>query len=312
MDYMRDEKQYSNSTQNQALKAVKSFFDANKLQFKIKPLRRRRISGGVLRITTDQIREVYDYAMGIEWTTLRNRALYMLLKDSGLRISDCSALDVEQYRNARDVEIRGIPFKVFEPFATVKTGDLAHTILGPESTKVLDKLIGERVSGPIFLDGKGNRWRAPAMGTHFRRVKEYVLGGKLRISAHSFRKYNTTILESAGMPSEWIKLLQGKKAYVYSRPQDGPELLEAYAQAYDKLRIFPHAHLDQEVENLREQVIRQDRTLHQFSDIVTEIQDKMTLYAPLIDDLIQANKEGTQLQNLDERLKELQVKPVKE
>ena len=254
MDYMRDEKQYSNSTQNQALKAVKSFFDANKLHFKIKPLRRRRISGGVLRITGEQIREVYDYAMGIEWTTLRNRALYMILKDSGLRISDAANLDVEQYHQARDVEIRGVPFKVFEPFPTVKTGDLAHTILGPESIKVLDKLIGERVSGPIFLDGKGCRWRAPAMSTHFRRVKKYALGGKLRISAHSYRKYNTTTLESAGMPLEWIKILQGKKAYVYSRPQDGPELVEAYAKAYDKLRIFPHEHLDQEVRSLREEL----------------------------------------------------------
>ena len=254
MDLMRDEHGYSNSTQNQLLKSVKSFFDANKVQFDAKPLRRRRISNGVLRVTNERIKEIYMYAMGQGITKFRNRSLYTFLKESGLRVSDASNLDVEDYHCARPVEIRGVPFKVFQPFTTQKTGDLAHVIIGEEAIADMDKYLGDRTTGPIFLDDEGKRWSPRAMSAHFQRARKYALDDKVRVSAHSFRKFHTTILEGNGVPPEWVKLLQGKKAYVYSRPQDGPELLEAYANAYDHLRIFTYNQKEEEIQTLQKTV----------------------------------------------------------
>jgi len=256
MDIMEGEG-YSNSTQNMMLKAVKSFFDANRLDFEITDLRRRRISKGSKGIKADQIRTIITYSMGRSNTRLRNRAMCYLLKDSGLRISDCSLMDIEQYNKARDVKHGGVTFKVFDPFETKKTKDLAYTILGPEATEVLDQLIGDRVAGPIFLDTTGKRWSTGAITAHFCRVRDYALKKDGRkISAHSFRKFNMVMLQSAGIPTGWIRTLQGKAKGEYEVPEDMGELEPAYFNAYDKLRIHPHARLDAEVEGLRTELER--------------------------------------------------------
>ena len=230
--------------------------------------RKRRISNGVQRITKEDIHKVYLYNLGRGPTLkARNKALYMLLKDSGLRVSDASNLNVEDYHAARNVEVGGVNFKVFKPFATLKTGDLAHTILGPESTTHLDKYIGTRTTGPLFTDTQGQRWKSPAMTTHIMNSRRDALGDGIRVSAHSFRKYFVTTLEGAGLPADWIRILQGKAQYVYSRPQDGPELLEAYARAYDHLRILPSQHLEGQVRSLSDEVKGLRQLVQDFTNI---------------------------------------------
>ena len=249
---------YSNSTMNIFLKALKFFMVANKQPFSLKDLRKRKISNGVKRASLEDAREIYMYGMGAGVTKHRNRALLCFLKETGLRVSDASALDVKDYHEAKRVEANGRIFKVFKPFKTQKTGDLAHPIIGSEAIDALDKYIGGRIVGPLFLSDEGERWSAQAMSAHVLRQKKYALGDKTRISAHSFRKLHRTLLEGAGVPVEWVKILQGKKSDVYSRPQDGPELLEAYAKAYPTLCIFETANgqkisdLEKTVEELRQ------------------------------------------------------------
>jgi len=305
MDHMRDVGGYSGSTQNQTLKAVASFFDANKLDFPTKELRRRRVSDGVLRIAGEGINEIYMYAMGQGWTKTRNRALYMFLKDSGVRISDASALNVENYLDARTEEVGGVSFKVFKPFKTKKTGDLAHIIIGPEATAHIDKMLNGRTDGPLFYDDEGKRWSARAMSVHICNTRKYALGDRVRVSAHSFRKFHTTTLEGAGVPLEWVKLLEGKSAYVYSRPQDGPELLNAYAKAYDALRILgggrPGA---EEVEELRataagqaDQIMNQAKTMEWLINQVADL--RIAVEHPERAQEIAAAKHGAEREQLE-------------
>lgn len=278
MDHMQSQG-LSNSTQNMFLKAMNSFFEANKLPFNSKSLRKRRISNGVQRITKTDIHALYLYALGRgPALKARNKALYMFLKDSGLRVSDASNMDVEDYLGARIVEVGGVPFRVFKPFSTLKTGDLAHTILGPESTSHIDKMIGDRTSGPLFTDTQGRRWKGPAMTTHVMNSRRSALGNSIRVSAHSFRKFFVTTLEGAGLPGDWIRILQGKAQYVYSRPQDDDTLLNAYAAAYDNLRILPSSHLTTEVQNLRQRIaeleeLDQERVDEMRNEVLTMINE---------------------------------------
>ena len=230
---------YSNNTALMVVKAVTLFFEANEISFKIrKDDKPSIISQGSRLILKNQIREFMDF-VGAHYPK-RNRALIYLLKDSGLRVSDISSLNVEDYLNAREVKNEyGERFKIFEPFKTQKTGHYSYCIIGPESVETLDNYLGNRKTGPLFLgrEGKGKltRLSADALTALFLRMGKELENGN-KITAHSFRKFHRTQL-SAKMNDEWIKLLQGKSADVYVQPYENGQLFEAYIKAYDQLRI---------------------------------------------------------------------------
>jgi len=248
MKEMRDSGR-SASTCRMAYKAVSSFFKAQGIRFKIgsRELPRGQYNGQ-RRIKRDQIAKLYD-VVGPEFR-LRNRALIMFLKDSGLRISDAAKLNVSDYLNARTIVHEGEKFKVFEPFETVKSRVYAYIHIGPEAVNAIDEYLEERKpepDEPLFTMRDGRRFTTGALSNVFFRLTRKLGKEGQRISAHSFRKFHTTELE-AKMNSSWIAKLQGKSLergwVAYSKPEgDGREidqnmLTEAYIKAYDDaLRI---------------------------------------------------------------------------
>lgn len=68
----------------------------------------------------------------------------------------------------------------------------------------------------------------------------------------------------------------------------------------------------QRIEELTDRLRQRDENYIQVTKTMIDIQDKMSKYSPLIDDLITANEQGKQIPNLDQRLKALLVKPVEE
>ncbi len=225
---------------SQVGKAVNSFFKAQNLPFM---LRRgdypKGIGPGRRIINREQIAKIFDQ-VGAEFR-LRNRALIMVLKDSGLRISDVVALDVEAYREAQTVkDENGEVFKVLDPLMTKKAKVAAFVHLGPESVKAVDDYLKDRTEGPLFVDRFGKRMGITATSIQFDRLCKGL--GVSRIGAHSFRKFHFTGLETAGMPQNWIKLLEGKNLGqsigAYSHPEENGELTRSYMKAYPKLRVF--------------------------------------------------------------------------
>jgi len=116
--------------------------------------------------------------------------------------------------------------------------------------------------------------------------------GSRKISGHSLRKFHRTRLEGAGMPEGWVKRLQGKKASVYSHPEETGELTEKYVDCYHALRIFGEQastqqmaeqateieRLRQENEGLREQMARQESDLRRdFEAFTSEIRRYLEL-----------------------------------
>lgn len=234
-DYLKslEDQGLSASTCNLVLKSVASFFAANKLEFKTRGLRRRGIYNGSRRVKKDEILEIYRYCQ--RDMKLRNRSLVMTAKDSGLGASDLSQLNVEQFLTAREIKSGGDRFRAFKPFKTAKTGGLAHTILGSESVEEIEKYIGDRRSGPLFLDGNGNRMSPAGIIQQFQRLKRAVDGDRGGVSGHSMRKFFVTMMEE-GMPENWVKLIVGKRVGPYGQPQD--ELVDSYVENYDLIRIF--------------------------------------------------------------------------
>jgi len=257
-DYMKalEGRGLSTSTCNQVLKAAASFFAANKLGFDAGGLRRRGIHSGSRRVRKNEILEIYRYCQRV--MKQRNRALVMTAKDSGLRASDLSQLNVEQFLSAKEIKHNDEKYRVFRPFRTAKTGDLAHTVLGPESVEEIERYIGDRRRGPIFLDSGGKRLSPDGVISQFLRLSRAVEGSRIGVSAHSMRKFFITSMEE-GVPENWVKLLVGKSVGPYSQPQD--KLADAYIANYGLLRIFEAATTTAEVTALRAEVAELRQTI---------------------------------------------------
>ena len=237
------------STCRMAYKAMSSFFEAQGLHFslKTKDLPRGQYNGQ-RRVKRDQILRCYDLVGNVH--RLRNRALIMFLKDSGLRISDVAGLDIEHYLKARIVYDNGEAFKVFEPYETKKTGHYAHIHIGPEAVEDMEKYLRLRndpkMDEPLFLMRGKRRFNVGALSNVFYRLAQRLGDEGYRISAHSFRKYHTTELE-VKMNSSWIAKLQGKSIGGSWGPYSTPEgyndrlepekLTKGYINAYDTLRV---------------------------------------------------------------------------
>ena len=235
---------YSASTCNQTGKAVSSFFDSMdmELRLKKKDMPKGESKGQVL-ISAPQILKIYERMVFAY--RLRNRAILLSLKDSGLRVSDLSMMNYNHWLQAKTIlNEHAETFKVFDPEHTKKMKVIAYVHLGPESVMAIDKYIEDRQErdeilteeSPLFIGQDGERITRNALTCIFlRQAKKLKFK---RISAHSFRKFHTTILEEAGMPENWIKKLQGKVASVYSQPEETGKLTERYLACYDALRVL--------------------------------------------------------------------------
>ena len=254
MSEMR-EKGYAAATCRNAAKAVSSFFESQGMPLNLRAKDKPKGAGNGSRLAlADQIHAMWDYAP--TRSKLKTRAILLFLKDSGLRISDVAALDVGDYLEAKRVDQNGDTFMVFFAFETVKMKIPAFIHVGPEAVQAVDKYLEERPDAkpqdPLFMNERGDRYFPANIGQLIERLGSR--NGMKRLTAHSLRKFHTTMLESGGLHSNWVKKLQGKAVTgsmgPYSLPEESGELTPAYIKAYERLRIFNRAPMSKEAREL--------------------------------------------------------------
>lgn len=240
----------ASKTCRQMAKAVTSFFETFDMEFKVKAKDKPQgSSNGQYGVSQAQCREAIKH--GGRENPYRNVAVFMFLKDAGIRRGDLGGLKVQDYREAIrvDGDAQDEKFLVFREKITKKEGIVASIRVGPETVEAVDRYLEVEHPGcgpddPLFM-GRAKRHGAAgplsggAAGLIVKRMLRLGLGpDAYKRSAHSLRKYHKTRLEAGGMPEQWVKILQGKKADVYSKPEPR-ELTERYVKAYDQLRIHP-------------------------------------------------------------------------
>jgi integrase len=324
IDYLRElEKEgVAAGTIGNVATAISMFFKVNKCKgFELPPEEiPKGDSYGQRMATKDMIRRAYDRT-GHEFK-LRNQAMLMFAKDSGLRIGDMAFLTVRDYlaledltgqtfeymKDGKAVEVKGDSFKrSIRPILTQKKKINAFVHIGPEATEALDAYIEERrqMSGqrypvyhgrapagtprimmrraPVFDEeqalflGRGGRpLSKDALGQQFERLFD----AHDKVSAHSLRKFHWTMLESAGLPTNWIKKLEGKKIVgsvgAYSRPEemvnsDGKNLTDRYVECYLALQVFGEPTVDQR------RMAALEEALAETKKIVSELSDQVRI-----------------------------------
>lgn len=262
---------YSTGTSVIIASAVRSFMTANGLAFPLTPKDLPKVNNDGSRVVLiDEIKQLWD-VVGNELKE-RNRALLMVLKDTGLRVSDIVQFTCEMYNNSKIINTEQGQFREFK-FITKKTSEPAYVHLGPESCEAIDLYLGERKNGPLFLDRSDQPMTDTALTMLIRRTASR-LEGMESISAHSFRKTHRTLLE-ARIPESYVKKLQGKSTDPYIRPEETGELTNAYIENYDVLRVFTEK---KELEKVKQELSKyQGKTIstqNEIDDIKAEM-DRM-------------------------------------
>ncbi len=124
-------------------------------------------------------------------------ALICLLLLNGLRISEALGLDVEDYKHG-DPPILHLHRK---------GGWEQNVAISPRTAHALDRLIGRRRSGPIFLGRKGGRLTHRCMMSIFDALTGPL--GLNRITPHSLRRTFATLSREAGVPDQDIMAAGG-------------------------------------------------------------------------------------------------------
>lgn len=283
---------YKGGTVKTIYNSVRLFLRSCNLPFELDRYEMPRVvHEGTNMIMVKQLRRLHD-TVGSEMRE-RNRAMIMLDKDAGLRISDLVALSVEDYLVSElRVDRRKRRFRIFIPKVTEKTGDLSHIIIGEEAIRAVEDYLAleGRTRGPLFLSRidpiidetaeeteKARRWHhkrkivgyeeperleAKTASQVFIRLREN-LSAPRKISAHSLRKFHYNTLLVSGMPVDYIRFLEGKSYSEYARPiENREEIIAMYMEAYDRLTVLEDGEVTHEaMEEMQKRLEDQQRTI---------------------------------------------------
>jgi len=270
MEYLVNTQGLKWCTAKNALIALKGFFKANKLTFD-PDIQIIDDSQEIPNISSEQFREILN-ASG----SFRNKACYLLIRDTGLRVGDATALPIRVVRAVLDNPEKEYHTFEWKQEKTKKSKKIhkANPVLGPETSAALRKWDDYRVNtlkisakdsdilfctvisktAHVDKNGrnvpgakKGEKLSKASMGTLFRQdVKKAGLkplpGGTKTPSIHSLRKYNWTQLLYAGVPQNWLEKMQGRTGLgtggIYTKPNP-EQLIEMFKRGYSELCGLP-------------------------------------------------------------------------
>ena len=243
--------------------AVRSFFSCNGLRLNMNrgDAPNNHSSEGSSVPTPEGIRRVLNSCEYI-----RDRAIVLFLKDSGLRASDLPGL---KWEDLKPYGAKGfIGFKV----VTVKEGVLARGFVGPETAPVLMLYKKKRMEGTRRLPPEDNIEKHPvfALMSHGdQAMKGIVISARLShifelagmrekdVSGHGLRKFWEQNVHAK--KESYVKQLNGRALKKSEKAYDWltrKELFEIYRENYGNLRVLTKT-IAKEVKELEERLRRE-------------------------------------------------------
>lgn len=142
--------------------------------------------------------QVADLISGAEKLGMRESALVMLLAFNGLRIGETCAANVE------DLFQRG--FALVLDLPKRKGGKSGEAVLSQPLAFALTEYLGERTSGPLFLNNEGNRLTRTNAQRILDRAARSIRGQHPKVTPHVLRHSWCTIAAELGVDLFQIQL----------------------------------------------------------------------------------------------------------
>jgi site-specific recombinase XerD len=168
----------------------------------------------------------------------RSAALVSLLVYNGLRIAEVLGCDVEHFSHQRGHRV----LRITRKGGKASTEPLAAVVL-----HALELYVGERTSGPIFLNADGTERLAYSTSyALIRRLARHAgIAGAARISPHSLRHSFATELLGNGVPLQDVQDAMGhadpRTTRAYDRSRHNLDRHPTYTMAAQLHRAAPHA-----------------------------------------------------------------------
>jgi len=250
------------------LSAIRSFFKAQNLPLHLNRDDQPQISNLKAKGTPPKkdVRAIVECA-----ENLRDRALILFLKDTGLRASDVSTLLWKDLKNV------GEGFQGFK-IETVKKVVVARGFIGSETIETLERYKQQRLKGsqyvkpetdienhPLFAPlpesgyFKGGRQQltANAIG-HAVHNAVVIAGFDGKYSGHSLRKFWEQTMRADR--EAYLKQLNGRKLSAEERAyywRTEEQLLELYKENFDNLRVLGSMIKHSEIDAIVEQRVKE-------------------------------------------------------
>ena len=231
----------SRSRAEMYLKALRSFMNSMGLpSVKVNGLEK------VVSAQQDTATKAHIKLMMENTTNPRNRAVIMVCKDTGLRISDIAELKIKYFTKALENGDAYCNWKMI----TLKEKIPAYPVVGHESLKYIREWLRIREKmgfpndpdSPLFCKMKLENGEVIAVNSDSiaNTIRKITQNAEIpEITAHSLRRFHTSNLASQNMNQNYIKLLQGKSlGKADSSYYDPSKLIEMYPKFYHILSVF--------------------------------------------------------------------------
>jgi integrase/recombinase XerD len=218
IDDMQTKEKLAPSTINKRIAAIKTYWNylvqAKKSKLDpTQPIRVKRISSlwqPPRWLTRNQQAKLLHQVRKEKnpWKRARNLAMVQMMLQSGLRVSEVAALDVEDVdRNRKTVTIR-----------SGKAGKDRIVLMNPDLTRAVEEWFEQRGddAGPLFLSERGHT-RLTRQGIHHLVRKYLDQLGLTDYSAHSLRHSFCRNLIDAGQPLQVVAQLAGHESLETTR-----------------------------------------------------------------------------------------------
>jgi len=245
-------------------------------------------------LTKEQLRMILSKA------TQRDRVIFLLMAESGLRANTATILKYWQIRE--DYEKGTIPMRILTPSATLKdhVGD-RWSFIGEDGVKALKEYLEPRL--PLKNDDyvfasekpgrvKGKQFTEASLSTKFRRITQHLkmekgspYGKPGHFRMHGLRKYFRNNMKAEESLREfWMGHSLGVDAHYISRDPEAHRT--AYKKGYEQLRIIEPTLPN----DLQEKITKQDQDIHelraeikkigQYTEILEKIMDGKKKFSP--------------------------------
>ena len=263
-----NEKGYSGSYIHVVLSSIKSFFSAQNMPLRLNSNDRPRVASEHASAvpTHKDMKKIVDAA-----DSLRNRALVLFLKDTGLRVSDVAKL---KWKDLKPREQGFCGFKI----VTEKKKVVARGFFGLETTEALELYRKQRLGGtrhvkpekniedhfvfvPLPVSGHfdgGRHGMDPAVVGA--RVGDCIklAGFRGKYTPHGLRKFWEQNVRADR--EAYLKQLNGRKLSAVERAyywRTEEQLCELYKENYDNLRIFSTTIKEADIDRIVEKRLKE-------------------------------------------------------
>lgn len=319
------EEKYSGKTVRNKIFCIKSFYSANNYPQDVKAPKASPTNKS-LKIRSEDVKKLVDAA-----PTLRDRAIVLMMFQSGMDVSTVCSLDYRHVKRGLERDEEPMPIEVQRPkekvnyttFVLRDTMDALKAYLNHRKQKPVERneknVATERAGEPSLDDplfvkersrGNGKRLRPPLIQKMMRKTavesglvsREEMESSKMNpCRPHALRKGFSSILELNGINSNIVDGFLGHSIdydSAYSQ-QTEEELAEQYMEASEDLRITGSQEItEKRVENLHtklgergEQIDNLEKKVEELEKELKRQRELMELFSELLEEKPELKKE---------------------